>query len=87
MSTSAHDVLAAARQLDARDQPYALVSVLRVQPPASARPEGWTDLSMAISCPSGSRSTARKARLKRSPPNVRAMGRGITSASATGPIR
>lgn len=38
MSTSAHDVLAAARQLDARDQPYALVSVLRVQPPASARP-------------------------------------------------
>jgi xanthine dehydrogenase accessory factor len=38
MSTSAREVLAAAQRLQERDQPYALVSVLRVQPPASARP-------------------------------------------------
>jgi xanthine dehydrogenase accessory factor len=38
MSTSAREVLAAAQRLQEREQPYALVSVLRVQPPASARP-------------------------------------------------
>jgi xanthine dehydrogenase accessory factor len=38
MSTSAHDVIAAAQRLQDQGQPYALVSVLRVQPPASARP-------------------------------------------------
>lgn len=38
MSTSAHDVIAAARRLQDQGQAYALVSVLRVQPPASARP-------------------------------------------------
>lgn len=32
------DILAAAQRLQQQDQPYALVSVLRVQPPASARP-------------------------------------------------
>jgi xanthine dehydrogenase accessory factor len=38
MTTSAHDVIAAAQRLQDQGQPYALVSVLRVQPPASARP-------------------------------------------------
>jgi xanthine dehydrogenase accessory factor len=38
MSTSAREVLAAAQRLQEGGQPYALVSVLRVQPPASARP-------------------------------------------------
>jgi xanthine dehydrogenase accessory factor len=38
MSTSSHDVIAAAQRLQEQGQPYALVSVLRVQPPASARP-------------------------------------------------
>jgi xanthine dehydrogenase accessory factor len=38
MSTSAHDVIAAAQRLQAQGQAYALVSVLRVQPPASAHP-------------------------------------------------
>jgi xanthine dehydrogenase accessory factor len=35
---SGHDVLAAAAELQRQEQPYALVSVLRVQAPASARP-------------------------------------------------
>jgi xanthine dehydrogenase accessory factor len=35
---SSTDVLAAAQRLQQQDQPYALVSVLRVQAPASARP-------------------------------------------------
>ena len=35
---SSQDVLAAAQRLQQQDQPYCLVSVLRVQPPASARP-------------------------------------------------
>jgi xanthine dehydrogenase accessory factor len=34
----AHDVLAAAQRLRAEQRPFALVSVLRVSPPASARP-------------------------------------------------
>ncbi|MFN9774292.1 MAG: XdhC family protein, partial [Burkholderiales bacterium] len=34
----AHDVLAAAQRLRAEQRPFALVSVLRVAPPASARP-------------------------------------------------
>lgn len=38
MTTSALDVIAAAQRLQQQGQPYALVSVLRVQPPASARP-------------------------------------------------
>jgi len=38
MSTSFQDVLAAAQRLQAEDRPYALVSVVRVQAPASARP-------------------------------------------------
>lgn len=38
MSTSFQDVLAAAGRLQAEDRPYALVSVVRVQAPASARP-------------------------------------------------
>jgi xanthine dehydrogenase accessory factor len=38
MTTSAPDVIAAAQRLQQQGQPYALVSVLRVQPPASARP-------------------------------------------------
>jgi len=37
-STDALDVLQAAQQLSARAEPFALVSVLRVQAPASARP-------------------------------------------------
>ncbi len=35
---SSHDVLNAAQRLHQQDQPYALVTVLRVQAPASARP-------------------------------------------------
>ena len=35
---STHDVLAAAQRLQQQDLPYALVSVLRVQAPASAKP-------------------------------------------------
>jgi xanthine dehydrogenase accessory factor len=35
---NALDILAAAQRLQQQDQPYALVSVLRVQPPASAKP-------------------------------------------------
>lgn len=38
MTTSAHDLLATATRLLQQDQPYALVTVLRVQAPASARP-------------------------------------------------
>jgi xanthine dehydrogenase accessory factor len=38
MNTASQDVLAAAQRLQQQDQPYALVSVLRVQAPASARP-------------------------------------------------
>jgi xanthine dehydrogenase accessory factor len=38
MTTSAHDVIETARRLQTEGRPYALVSVLRVQPPASARP-------------------------------------------------
>lgn len=38
MTTSAHDVIATAQRLQADGRPYCLVSVLRVQPPASARP-------------------------------------------------
>jgi xanthine dehydrogenase accessory factor len=38
MTASAPDVIAAAQRLQQQGQPYALVSVLRVQPPASARP-------------------------------------------------
>jgi len=38
MTTSAHDVIAAAQRLQGQGKPYALVSVLRVQSPASARP-------------------------------------------------
>ena len=38
MNTSPLDVLDSARHLQQQDQPYALVSVLRVQAPASARP-------------------------------------------------
>lgn len=38
MSTHAQDLLATARRLGEQDEPYALVSVLRVQPPAAARP-------------------------------------------------
>jgi len=38
MNASPNDVLAAAQRLQQLGQPYALVSVLRVQPPASARP-------------------------------------------------
>ncbi|MFM1988644.1 MAG: hypothetical protein RJA99_1601 [Pseudomonadota bacterium] len=36
--TTAHDVLAAAQRLRTEQRPFALVSVLRVAPPASARP-------------------------------------------------
>jgi len=36
--TNVHDVLAAAQRLRAEQRPFALVSVLRVAPPASARP-------------------------------------------------
>jgi len=36
--TNAHDVLATAQRLRAAQQPFALVTVLRVAPPASARP-------------------------------------------------
>jgi xanthine dehydrogenase accessory factor len=38
MSSHAMDVLGAAQRLHQQDRPYALVTVLRVQPPASARP-------------------------------------------------
>ena len=38
MNTSPLDVLDSARHLQQQDQPYALVSVLRVQAPASAKP-------------------------------------------------
>lgn len=38
MSTAAIDVLSAAKRLHQQDRPYALVTVLRVQAPASARP-------------------------------------------------
>lgn len=38
MTTSAHDLLATATRLLQQDEPYALVTVLRVQAPASARP-------------------------------------------------
>jgi len=38
MNATTHDVLATAQRLQQQDQPYALVSVLRVQAPASARP-------------------------------------------------
>lgn len=38
MSTAAIDVLGAAQRLHQQDRPYALVTVLRVQAPASARP-------------------------------------------------
>ncbi|MBL8351077.1 MAG: XdhC family protein [Burkholderiaceae bacterium] len=38
MTTPTLDVLAALQRLNERDEPFALVSVLRVQPPASARP-------------------------------------------------
>lgn len=38
MTTSAHEVISAAQRLQDQGRPYALVSVLRVQPPASARP-------------------------------------------------
>jgi xanthine dehydrogenase accessory factor len=38
MSTHAQDLLATARRLTEQDEPFALVSVLRVQPPAAARP-------------------------------------------------
>lgn len=38
MSDTPLDVLAAMQRLNDRDEPFALVSVLRVQPPASARP-------------------------------------------------
>ena len=38
MTTSSHDLLATATRLLQQDQPYALVTVLRVQAPASARP-------------------------------------------------
>jgi xanthine dehydrogenase accessory factor len=38
MSPAAHDLLAAAQRLQQQDQPFALVTVLRVQAPASARP-------------------------------------------------
>jgi len=38
MNASPNDVLAAAQRLQQLGKPYALVSVLRVQPPASARP-------------------------------------------------
>lgn len=38
MSTAAIDVLSAAQRLHQQDRPYALVTVLRVQAPASARP-------------------------------------------------
>ncbi|MFO0232820.1 MAG: XdhC family protein [Burkholderiales bacterium] len=34
----AHDVLAAAQRLRTEQRPFALVTVLRVAPPASARP-------------------------------------------------
>ncbi|MDT7835733.1 XdhC family protein [Aquabacterium sp. OR-4] len=37
MSTHAQDLLATARRLGEQDEPYALVSVLRVLPPAAAR--------------------------------------------------
>lgn len=38
MSSHAMDVLGTAQRLHQQDRPYALVTVLRVQPPASARP-------------------------------------------------
>ena len=38
MTTSAHDLLATATRLLQQGEPYALVTVLRVQAPASARP-------------------------------------------------
>jgi xanthine dehydrogenase accessory factor len=38
MTAADHDLLAAAQRLQRQDQPFALVTVLRVQPPASARP-------------------------------------------------
>ena len=38
MSASSFDILAAAQRLQAQEQPFALVSVVRVQPPTSARP-------------------------------------------------
>ena len=38
MSPTAHDIMASAMDLQRQDRPYALVSVLRAQAPASARP-------------------------------------------------